>query len=65
LAKAKKTLSPEAAAQAAAMKARLDQLTAERLERDKAHAKGETPVGGFAPGSVSGKQIRSGRRGNR
>jgi hypothetical protein len=65
LAKAKKTLSPEAAAQAEAMKARLDQLTAERLERDKAHAKGDTPAGGFAPGSVTGKQIRSGRRGNR
>ena len=47
------------------MKERLEQLEVERLERDLAHARGETPVGGFAPGSVSGKQIRSGRRGNR
>ena len=61
----KKQLSPEAAAQAAKMKERLEQLEVERLERDLAHARGETPVGGFAPGSVSGKQIRSGRRGNR
>jgi hypothetical protein len=65
LAKQKKKVSPEAAAQAERMKARLDQLTVERLERDSAHARGETPAGGFAPGSVSGKQIRSGRRGNR
>jgi hypothetical protein len=62
---AKRTVSPEAAAQAERMKARLEQLKAERLERDSAHARGETPVGGFAPGSVTGKQIRSGRRGNR
>jgi hypothetical protein len=47
------------------MKARLEQLKAQRAERDSAHARGETPVGGFAPGSVTGKQIRSGRRGNR
>jgi hypothetical protein len=65
LAKQKKPLSPEAAAQAEAMKARLDQLKAEQAERDSAHARGDTPSGGFAPGSVSGKQIRSGRRGNR
>ena len=65
MAKQKKKVSPETAAQAEMMKARLDQLTAERLERDSAHARGETPSGGFAPGSVSGKQIRSGRRGNR
>ncbi len=65
MAKQKKKVSPETAAQAEMMKARLDQLTAERLERDSAHARGETPASGFAPGSVSGKQIRSGRRGNR
>ena len=65
MAKQKKKLSPETAAQAEMMKARLDQLKAERLERDSAHARGETAAGGFAPGSVSGKQIRSGRRGNR
>jgi hypothetical protein len=60
----KKTLSPEAAAQAAAMKERLEQLAAERRERDEAHARGETPAGGFAHG-VDPRQIRSGRRGNR
>jgi hypothetical protein len=47
------------------MKARLAQLKEQRAERDSAHARGETPVGGSASGSVSGKQIRSGRRGNR
>jgi len=65
LAKKKKELSPEAAEQAALMKARLAQLKEQRAERDSAHARGETAVGGFASGSVSGKQIRSGRRGNR
>jgi hypothetical protein len=62
---AKRKLSPEAAAQAERMKQRLEQLKAERLERDTAHSRGQTPAGGFAPGSVAGKQIRSGRRGNR
>jgi len=61
----KKKLSPEAAAQAAAMKERLEQLAAERRERDAAHARGETPVSGFGPGGVDQQQIRSGRRGNR
>jgi hypothetical protein len=65
LANKKKELSPEAAEQATLMKARLEQLKAQRAERDSAHARGETPVGGFAAGSVNGKQIRSGRRGNR
>jgi hypothetical protein len=65
LAKTKQELSPEAAEQAALMKARLEQLEAQRTERDSAHARGETPVGGFASGSVTSKQIRSGRRGNR
>jgi len=60
----KKKLSPEAEAQAAAMKERLEQLAAERRERDEAHARGETPGGGFAHG-VDPRQIRSGRRGNR
>jgi len=63
--KKKEELSPEAAEQAALMKARLEELKAQRTERDSAHARGETPGGGFAAGSVSGKQIRSGRRGNR
>jgi len=65
LADTKKELSPESAEQAALMKARLEELKAQRVERDAAHARGETPVTGFAPGSVTGKQIRSGRRGNR
>jgi hypothetical protein len=66
LANKKKELSPEAAEQAALMKARLEQLKAQRAERDSAHARGEMPVGGgSASGSVTGKQIRSGRRGNR
>jgi hypothetical protein len=65
LAKKKQELSPEAAEQARLMKARLEELEAQRAERDSAHARGETPVGGYAAGSVSGKQIRSGRRGNR
>ena len=48
------------------MKTRLEELEgASGPERDAAHARGETPVGGFASGSVAGKQIRSGRRGNR
>ena len=61
----KPELSPAAAEQAERMKQRLDELKAERQERDAAHARGKTPAGGFAPGSVAGKQIRSGRRGNR
>ena len=65
MAKPKKTLSPEAAAQAEAMKTRLEELKAERREHDEAHARGEAlPSGGFAHG-VDPRQVRSGRRGNR
>jgi hypothetical protein len=65
LAKPKRKVSPAAAAQAEAMKARLEQLKAERREHDEAHARGEAlPDGGFAHG-VDPRQIRSGRRGNR
>jgi len=47
------------------MKARLDELAAERREHDDAHARGESlPSGAFAHG-VDPRQIRSGRRGNR
>ena len=65
MAKQKKKVSPEAVAQAERMKARLDQLTAERLEREEAHARGGNAGGGWAPGGVDPSQIRSGRRGNR
>ena len=61
----KKKVSPAAAAQAERMKARLDQLAAERRAQDEAHARGESlPDGGFAHG-VDPRQVRSGRRGNR
>ena len=60
----KKPVSPEAARQAAAMKARLEQLQAQRAERDKENVKGANAGGGWAHG-VDAKQIRSGRRGNR
>jgi hypothetical protein len=65
LGKQKKKVSPEAAAQAEKMKARLDQLAAERREREEAHARGGNAGGGWAPGGVEPHQIRSGRRGNR
>ena len=62
--KEKKKLSPEAAAQAQAMKERLEQLAAQRREREEAHARGELPAGGLAHG-VDPQQTRTGRRGNR
>jgi hypothetical protein len=65
LAKQKKKVSPEAAAQAEKMKARLEQLAAERREREEEHARGGNAGGGWAPGGVDPSQIRSGRRGNR
>jgi hypothetical protein len=65
LGKQKKKVSPEAAAQAEKMKARLDHLAAERREREEAHARGGNAGGGWAPGGVEPHQIRSGRRGNR
>jgi hypothetical protein len=65
LAKQKKKVSPEAAAQAEKMKERLEQLAAERREREAAHARGGNAGGGWAPGGVEPHQIRSGRRGNR
>ena len=46
------------------MKELLEKRAAERKERDEAHARGE-PVDGFHPHGSAGKQIRSGRRGNR
>jgi hypothetical protein len=63
--KKKKELSPELAAQAAAMKERLEQLAAERKERDAARSRGGNAGGGWSPGGVDPHQIRSGRRGNR
>ena len=65
MAKQKKKVSPEAAAQAEKMKARLEQLAAERREREEEHARGGNAGGGWAPGGVDPSQIRSGRRGNR
>jgi hypothetical protein len=65
LAKHRKKVSPEAAAQAEKMKARLEQLAAERREREEEHARGGNAGGGWAPGGVEPHQIRSGRRGNR
>jgi hypothetical protein len=65
LAKQKKKVSPEAAAQAEKMKARLEQLAAERREQEESHARGGNAGGGWAPGGVDPSQIRSGRRGNR
>ena len=47
------------------MKERLEQLAAERRERDEAHARGANAGGGWSPGGVDPTQIRSGRRGNR
>jgi len=64
--KSKKTeLTPEEAAQAAAMKKRLEELAAQRKERDSARARGGNAGGGWSPGGVEPHQIRSGRRGNR
>jgi hypothetical protein len=61
----KKKVSPAAAAQAEKMKERLEQLAAERREREAAHARGGNAGGGWSPGGVEPHQIRSGRRGNR
>jgi hypothetical protein len=47
------------------MKARLEQLAAERHEREEDQARGGNAGGGWAPGGVEPHQIRSGRRGNR
>ena len=65
MAKGKKPVSPEAAAQAERMKERLDQLAAQRLEREASNARGASAGGGWGPGGVEPNQIRSGRRGNR
>jgi hypothetical protein len=65
LAKQKKKVSPEAAAQAEKMKARLEQLASKRREREDSHVRGGNAGGGWAPGGVEPHQIRSGRRGNR
>jgi hypothetical protein len=61
----KKPVSPEAAAQAEKMKERLEQLAAQRREREDSRARGGNAGGGWAPGGVEPHQIRSGRRGNR
>ena len=58
-------MSPEAAAQAEKMKARLEELAAQRKEREAEKAKGRNTGGGWAPGGVDARQTRSGRRGNR
>jgi hypothetical protein len=61
----KRDVSPAAAEQAALMKARLEQLEAERREHDEARTRGEAlPNGAFAHG-VDPRQVRTGRRGNR
>ncbi len=65
MAKGKKQVSPEAAAQAERMKERLDQLAAQRREREASNARGGNAGGGWGPGGVEPHQIRSGRRGNR
>jgi hypothetical protein len=60
-----KPVSPEAAAQAEKMKARLEELAAKRKEQEAEKAKGRNTGGGWAPGGVDARQTRSGRRGNR
>jgi hypothetical protein len=62
--KKKKDVSPEAAAQAEAMKHRLEELAAQRRERESS-TQGRSAGGGWTPGGVEPHQIRSGRRGNR
>ena len=47
------------------MKKRLEELAAERKERDAARSRGGNAGGGWSPGGVEPHQIRSGRRGNR
>jgi hypothetical protein len=61
----KPPVSPEAAAQAEKMKARLEELAAKRKEQEAEKAKGRRAGGGWAPGGVDARQTRSGRRGNR
>jgi len=61
----KRELTPEEAAQAAAMKKRLDELAEQRKEQDSARSRGGNAGGGWSPGGVEPNQIRSGRRGNR
>ena len=65
MASKKKPVSPEAAAQAEKMKERLEQLAAERREREGSQARGGNAGGGWSPGGVEPHQIRSGRRGDR
>jgi hypothetical protein len=65
LGKSKKRVSPEAAAQAERMKQRLDELAAQRREREASNARSGNAGGGWGPGGVEPHQIRSGRRGNR
>jgi hypothetical protein len=65
LANKKKPVSPEAAAQAEKMKERLEQLAAERREREGSQERGGNAGGGWSPGGVEPHQIRSGRRGDR
>jgi hypothetical protein len=65
LASKKKPVSPKAAAQAEKMKERLEQLAAERREREGTQARGGNAGGGWSPGGVEPHQIRSGRRGDR
>jgi hypothetical protein len=60
-----KPVSPEAAAQAEKMKARLEELAAERKEREASNPSGRAFGGGKGPGGVDPHQTRSGRRGNR
>jgi hypothetical protein len=48
------------------MKARLEQLAAQRKQQEEAQrGRGGHAGGGWAPGGVDPQQIRSGRRGNR
>ena len=64
MAKKKQELSPEAAEQAERMKERLEQLEAQRPSATR-RMRAARRRRRLAAGSVSGKQIRSGRRGNR
>jgi hypothetical protein len=61
----KPPVSPEAAAQAEKMKARLEELAAKRAENESALKSGRNYGGGKGPGGVDPHQTRSGRRGNR
>ena len=61
----RKPVSPQLAAQAAAMRERLDQLKAQRAEHEADQRRGANAGGGWKPGGVDPTQTRSGRRGNR